>query len=298
MRFAIFVAVVAAHIALLWLFPTLRRVVLLPAADELAVTPVFLPPLAESMMELPLESAEQEPWEAPLLYRSAPASADQAVGPEPMQQHAMREAERVTKELRPAVEPQATSKADAAPGSKATPEANATPGLKATSGPEADLAPKATSEFDETPVSKKTSEAEATSAPESQLSSLLGPPSSAPEWRAQAHVTAQANSLRIVEAEDNVARQAAALTARFRPLPGPRVRGPEFGWDYAATHRITRPEGGGLLIAFNDRCAIFILLLPMIGCSIGPKPPANGDLFKYMHKPVKFGDWDWRVDDP
>jgi hypothetical protein len=147
MRFAIFVAVVAAHIVLLWLFPSLRRLVLLPIADEPAITPVYLPPLAEPMMELPLE-------------------------------------------------------------------------------------------------------------------------------------------------------QAAALTAHFKPLPGPRVRGPEFGWDYAATHRITRPEGGGLLIALNDRCAIFIFLLPMIGCSIGPGPPANGDLFKYMHKPVKFGDWDWRLDDP
>jgi len=139
---------------------------------------------------------------------------------------------------------------------------------------------------------------EATSASDTQRSSLLGPPSPAPDWRAQAEVTAQANALQIVEAEDNAARQAAALTARFKPLPGPRVRGPEFGWDYAATHRITRPEGGGLLIALNDRCAIFIFLLPMIGCSIGPKPPANGDLFKYMHKPVKFGDWDWRLDDP
>jgi hypothetical protein len=127
---------------------------------------------------------------------------------------------------------------------------------------------------------------------------LVGPPSPTPDWRTQAEVTAQANALHIVEAEDKSARQAAALTAHFKPLPGPRVRGPEFGWDYAATHRITHPEGGGLLIALNDRCAIFIFLLPMIGCSIGPQPPANGDLFKYMHKPVKFGDWDWRLDDP
>jgi hypothetical protein len=218
MRFAIFVAIVAAHIVLLWLFPSLRRLVLQPVADEPAIAPVFLPPLAEPKKEL----------------------------------------------LR-------------AVKSKAASEVDATRRSKATSEPDAGLAPWATP---------------------AQLSSLLEPPSSAPDWRAQAEMTAQANALHIVEAEDTSARQAAALTARFKPLPGPRVRGPEFGWDYAATHRITRPEGGGLLIALNDRCAIFIFLLPMIGCSIGPQPPANADLFKYMHKPVKFGDWDWRLDDP
>jgi hypothetical protein len=263
MRFAIFVAVVAAHIVLLWLFPSLRRLVLLPVADEPAITPVYLPPLAEPMMELPVGPAEQSPWEAPLLYRSVPSSSDQAVSPEPPQQHAMR-----------AAKPQTTSE------------------------PDAGLRPKATSESNETPGSKETSESNATSALDSQASALLGLPSSAPDWRVQAEVTAQANALHIVEAEDNAARQAAALTARFKPLPGPRVRGPEFGWDYAATHRITRPEGGGLLIALNDRCSIFIFLLPMIGCKIGPGPTANGDLFKFMHKPVKFGDWDWRLDDP
>ena len=246
MRFAIFVAVVAAHIVLLWLFPSLRRLVLLPAADEPAISPVFLPPLAEPMAELPLVPAEQAPWEAPLRYRSALAPADQAVRQRKLpQQHVTRDAERATRESRP-----------------------------------------------------QPSESEVTSASDSLLSSLLGPPSSAPDWRAQAEVTAQANALHIVEAEDNSARQAAALTAHFKPLPGLRVRGPEFGWDYAATHRITAAKGGETIIALNDRCAIFIFLLPLIGCAIGPAPPANGDLFKFMHKPVKFGDWDWRLDDP
>jgi hypothetical protein len=41
-----------------------------------------------------------------------------------------------------------------------------------------------------------------------------------------------------------------------------------------------------------------VYIFPMIGCSVGRKPPANGDLFKFMHPPVKFGDWDWRLDDP
>jgi hypothetical protein len=235
MRVAIFVAVVAAHIVLLWLFPSLRRWVVPPVAAEAAVTSIFLPPLSEPAIELPLTPEEPSLWHAPLPYNSTRTAAGAA--------------------------PQAR-----APEASPTPQATPAPGV--------------TSESD------------------SQLSSLLGPPSPTPDWRAQAELTAQTYALRIVAAEDAAARRAAALTAHFKPLPGPRVRGPEFGWDYAHTHRVTHAEGGGLLIALNDRCTIFIFLLPMIGCSIGHQPPANGDLFKFMHKPVKFGDWDWRLDDP
>jgi hypothetical protein len=213
----------AAHIMLLWLFPALRRWVVPPVAEEAAVTPIFLPPLSESAIELP---------------ESPPRSDSRA--------------EQERSQARQAAAP------------------HETPTPPATPAPESD----------------------------SKLSSLLGPPSPTPDWRAQAELTAQTTALKIVEAEDAAARRAAALTAHFKPLPGPRVRGPEFGWDYAHTHRVTHAEGGGLLIALNDRCTIFIFLLPMIGCSIGHQPPANGDLFKFMHKPVKFGDWDWRLDDP
>jgi hypothetical protein len=203
MRVATFVAVLAAHVMLLWLFPSLRRLVVPPVADEVAVTPIFLPPLSEPAIEVPL--VPEEP-------------------------RALQEAERLAQEPRQGATPQVTPAAESTPAPQATP------------------APAATSEFD------------------SQLSSLLGPPSPAPDWRAQAELTAQTTALQIVEAEDAAARRAAALTARFKPLPGPRVRGPEFGWDYAHTHRVTHAEGGGLLIALNDRCTIFIFLLPMIGC--------------------------------
>jgi hypothetical protein len=271
MRVVIFVAVLAAHIMLLWLFPSLRRLVVPPVADEVAVTPIFLPPLSEPVIELPLTPEKPWLWQAPLPYHSTPANPDQVVSSEsPLrsdsraeqersrapQQPALQEAERLAQEPRHAVAPHETPTPPATPAPAATPESD------------------------------------------SKLSSLLGPPSPTPDWRVQAELTAQTTALQIVEAEDAAARRAAALTARFKPLPGPRVRGPEFGWDYAHTHRVTHAEGGGLLIALNDRCAIFIFLLPMIGCSIGHQPPANGDLFKFMHKPVKFGDWDWRLDDP
>jgi hypothetical protein len=254
MRVAIFVAVLAAHIVLIWLFQSLRRLVLLPVAEEAAITAIFLPPVREPATALPLEPDAQSPWLAPLQYRSAKVLEGQ--GDMSRAQSADREVERVAQVARPVVAQQATAAPDA------------------------------------------TAEPDAASEPGSQLASLLGPPPANPDWRAQAELTAQTSALQIVEAEDAAARRAAALTAHFKPLPGPRVRGPEFGWDHAPTHRITHVEGGGFVIALNDRCAIFIFLLPMIGCSIGQQPPANGDLFKYMHKPVKFGDWDWRLDDP
>lgn len=148
------------------------------------------------------------------------------------------------------------------------------------------------------PAPRENSGPAETPEPASQQPSSSALISSEPDWRAQAEVTAQTNAQHIVEAEDDTARKAAALTSRFKPLPGPRVHGPEFGWDYAPTHRITHLEGGGFVVPLNDRCAVLVFIIPMIGCSVGYKPPANGDLFKYMHPPAKFGDWDWRVQDP
>jgi hypothetical protein len=239
-RVAIFIAVAAAHLALLWLFTSLHRWVLLPA-EEAAITPIFLPPL-------PPETAAEPIWEPP------PAR------------------------------------------------------LATTSDTRAVSAPGAAAESQETRAPQENSKHQASTAFQAntppQASPELGLPqpsdvtSGAPDWRAAAVATAQTSAQHIVEAEDDAARKAAALTSRFKPLPGPRVAGPQFAWDYAHTHRITPLEGGGFVVALNDRCSIAILPLPMIGCSVGRNPPANGDLFKNMHPPVKFGDWDWRLDDP
>jgi len=118
-----------------------------------------------------------------------------------------------------------------------------------------------------------------------------------PDWRAQAAETAQLSAQHIVETEDAAKRQANALTAHIKPLVPDRVPGPGFGWDRAATHRISPMPGGGFVYAFSDRCQLMIFPMPFIGCRIG-KTKANGDLFKYLHPPVKFGDWDKRDQDP
>ena len=137
--------------------------------------------------------------------------------------------------------------------------------------------------------------------PPAALATSPAPPSNteaAPDWRAQAEITAQSSAQQIVAAEDDARRRANALTAPYKPMPGSRVRGPGFGWDPAPNHRFTAIGHGAFVFPLSDQCAIVVLIIPMFGCSLGPKPAANGDLFKYMHGPVKLGDWDWRVQDP
>ena len=135
----------------------------------------------------------------------------------------------------------------------------------------------------------------------------VGPPPSntqvntaapAPDWRAQAELIAPSSAQQIVAAEDDAKRRANALTAPYKPMAGARVRGHEFGWDPAPKHHFTAIGHGAYVLPVSDQCAFVFIVVPWFGCSIGQKPAANGDLFKYMHGPVKFGDWDWRVKDP
>lgn len=117
-----------------------------------------------------------------------------------------------------------------------------------------------------------------------------------PDWRSQAELTAQIEAREIVDAQDAAERRANALTSGFKPLPLPRVRGPEFAWGYAS-HRVHHIPNGPWIYAINEHCQMLIFIIPFVGCQIG-KIEARGDLFKNMHPPVKYGDWDWRVKDP
>lgn len=57
---------------------------------------------------------------------------------------------------------------------------------------------------------------------------------------------------------------------------------PQFGWDYARTHRVQPLPGGGMLINLNDRCALVVYALFIPVCKIG-RIPVNGALFKHIH---------------
>ncbi len=213
MRGALFVVVVAAHIIMILLFPTLRRLVLPDKeGEEPPNIPVFLPPLPQRRQTVASRGNSS------LSSRAEPTRRRQSAG-----------SQQIEREPQP------------------QPEEETTP--------------------------------------------------TGPDWRMQAGQAAQSIAQRLVEAEDAAKRRADALTSRFKPLPPPRVRGPEFGWDYAATHRIVPLEGGGFAISINDNCQLAVLPMPFFGCVIG-KIKANGDLFKYMHPPMKYGDWDKRDTDP
>jgi hypothetical protein len=68
------------------------------------------------------------------------------------------------------------------------------------------------------------------------------------------------------------------------PSSAPAARASQFGWDYAATHRVESISGGGLLLHLNENCVLVLIPLPFVGCGIGEKT-ANGDLFEHMHDP-------------
>ena len=120
----------------------------------------------------------------------------------------------------------------------------------------------------------------------------------APDWRSEATLVAQSDAQHIIESEDQAARQAGALSAMIKPLQGPRKPGPAFHWDPNPHYRWQPAAGGGFIMPINDHCAVVVLIMVWFGCAVGELPPARGDLFENMHPPVKYGDWDWRLDDP
>jgi hypothetical protein len=61
---------------------------------------------------------------------------------------------------------------------------------------------------------------------------------------------------------------------------------PQFGWDYAATHRVESIPEGGLLLHLNENCVLVLFPLPFVGCGIGRKK-ADGDLFEHMRDPAQ-----------
>jgi len=109
---------------------------------------------------------------------------------------------------------------------------------------------------------------------------LPGAPGTAINWTAEATAAAE----RETEGAERRARQAQALAPKPNPMFAARPKGHEFGWDYAATHRVEAGRGGITLIHIGDNCGIALyLLIPMgFGCAVG-KPPVRGDLFEHMH---------------
>ena len=100
------------------------------------------------------------------------------------------------------------------------------------------------------------------------------------DWSAEAALTAQhqtelASAAGPKSLDDHHGR---------KPRAGLNSSGPDqFGWDYAATHRVETSQGVPI-IHLGDRCVVgFLLILPFFGCGFGGEIPVNGDLFKHIH---------------
>jgi hypothetical protein len=69
----------------------------------------------------------------------------------------------------------------------------------------------------------------------------------------------------------------------FPEMPRQPDGTPEFGWDYAPTHRIVPLPHGGMIINISDHCFINVWL-PIPMCHFGDEP-ANGHLFDNLKGP-------------
>ncbi len=102
------------------------------------------------------------------------------------------------------------------------------------------------------------------------------------DWRDEMETAA----VRQLATEGQKREQDAALDPPHVPqYLAPQPLRPQFGWDYAATHRVQSLPEGGVLINVNDRCTIVIFLIATFGCSLDRPPPQRGDLFQHMHDP-------------
>ena len=106
------------------------------------------------------------------------------------------------------------------------------------------------------------------------------------DWHAEATSTA----IHEVGRDEAEQRRTHALAIPHSPMFDNRQKGPEFHWDYAATHRVEASEEGGYLIHLNDQCVLVIAMMFMPVCAT-EKAPARSDLFEHMKDTPRPGEW-------
>ena len=107
--------------------------------------------------------------------------------------------------------------------------------------------------------------------PAGNENNAINPP---PDWAAELSRAAR-------DAVSNESSQNPRAFGHAYPSAATPDKPAQFGWDYAATHRVEHIPGGGLLLHINDNCALVLFPLPLVGCAIG-KRRANGELFEHM----------------
>ena len=88
-------------------------------------------------------------------------------------------------------------------------------------------------------------------------------------------------------AEERSRQLASALNSRTGAAPSSPnpPRRAEFGWAHSRIHRIEQRRGVGILVWLNDRCALLITGMAIVGgCALGRIEP-RGDLFAHLKEP-------------
>lgn len=116
---------------------------------------------------------------------------------------------------------------------------------------------------------------------------LLRPPPARPITPTTA---AEASAHPPVDWQQAAQREARELASRshtrkmqfgFPQMPESAPPRPQFGWDYAHTHRVEPLPGGGTIINLTNRCALVVYAIPIPVCKIG-HIPVNDHLFDDM----------------
>lgn len=120
-------------------------------------------------------------------------------------------------------------------------------------------------------------------APKQPASAAAGPGPPQPpsiDWNRELQVAAVDQ---LARNERRHQQESVFTTPRAPPsLAAAAPRGPQFQWDYAATHRIEHTPGGTLYININDRC---LFVFPMLFlCKIGELTP-HTHLLDLMREP-------------
>ena len=100
------------------------------------------------------------------------------------------------------------------------------------------------------------------------------------DWQAETGSAVARQLARDAARDATTQRQESALAHPTAPeslTDAPRA--PQFGWDYAATHRVEYTSRGALYVNLNDRCIYAFPILVL--CKIGEGASAKGDLFQH-----------------
>ena len=114
------------------------------------------------------------------------------------------------------------------------------------------------------------------------------PATAAPDW----HLQAESAAAHAIEEQERRRQHPSPLEPHdFSGVKSGATDSnkPQFGWAYAATHRVEEIPTGGLIFNITDRCSIVWVIVPLALCKIG-KLQGHSDLFQHLEDPLVLGE--------